>query len=89
MAEVFLLNELLQNLDKIHISKSGEVRIRNDFGLTIDNVLDWCKEKISDQAAIIERIGKSWFVYLGDYMITVDARRYHITGVQKRAAAGK
>lgn len=81
------MNDLLQNMDQIHISKSGEVRIRNDLGLTVDSVIDWCKDQIANQNAVHEQHGKYWFVYLHDCMITVDARKYRIIGVQKRAGA--
>ena len=70
-------NELIENINKIHTTKLGIGRIKQNLGFETDDVVDWCKQQIK-QAGEIIRSGKNWYVYTGDSVITVNAYSYTI-----------
>lgn len=71
-------NELINNLDKLHTTELGVVRIKRNLSLDKDNVVDWCKTKINSSNAVIIRKGKNWYVSVDNYIITVNAYSYTI-----------
>lgn len=73
-----LSNELLNNLDKVHTTELGVVRIKRNLSLDTDNVVEWCKDKIKSSNANITRNGKNWYVNADDCIITVNAYSYTI-----------
>lgn len=76
-------NELLKNLDKLHTTELGVVRIKRNLSLDTDDVADWCKIKISSANAIITRNGKNWYVNADNCIITVNAYSYTIITAHK------
>ncbi len=74
-------NELIFNLEKLHTTDLGVERIRRNIGMNVADVVDWCKEKIKEPGREIVRRGKNWYVRVGDYEITVNARSYTIITV--------
>ena len=71
-------NEVLENLDKLHTTELGVVRIKKNLSLDTDEVVDWCKAKIESPNAIITRNGKNWYIDVDGCMITVNAYSYTI-----------
>lgn len=69
---------LLSNLDKLHTTKMGVDRIKNNLSLNVKDVVSWCKDKISDTECQITRKGKNWYATVGDCIITVNAYSYTI-----------
>lgn len=65
--------ELLNHLDKLHTTELGIVRIKRNLSLDTDDIVEWCKDKISSAHAIITRRGKNWYVTVDDIVITVNA----------------
>ncbi len=65
--------ELLNHLDKLHTTELGVVRIKRNLSLDTDDIVEWCKDKISSAHAIITRRGKNWYVNVDDIVITVNA----------------
>ena len=55
-------NELLENLDRLHTTELGVIRIKKNLSLNVENVIEWCKEKISLSYAEITRKGKNWYI---------------------------
>ncbi len=39
-------NELLENLDRLHTTELGVIRIKRTI-LNVENVIEWCKEKLA------------------------------------------
>lgn len=76
-------NELLMNLDQLHTTELGVGRIKKNLSLDIDEVVDWCREKIQSSHAIISRNGKNWYVNVDGYIITVNAYSYTIITAHK------
>lgn len=79
-----MTNALLENLDRIHTTEMGVDRIRRNMSLGNIDVVSWCKEKILDKNAEIERRGKNWYVQDNDCIITVNASSYTIITVHRR-----
>lgn len=71
-------NSLLDNLDKLHTTELGVGRIKKNLSLDTDEVVKWCKEKISAPHAVITRNGKNWYVHADGCVITVNAYSYTI-----------
>ncbi len=75
--------ELLSHLDKLHTTELGVVRIKRNLSLDTEDVVEWCKDKIRSEYAIITRRGKNWYVNVDDIVITVNAHSYTIITVHR------
>lgn len=73
---------LLANLDKLHTTKLGEIRIQKNLGLS-ENVVSFCKNKIMDKNASINRQGKNWYCEIDGIRITINAYSYTIITAHK------
>ena len=71
-------NELLRNIDKLHTTEMGAVRIKNNLGIDDEDAVEYCKSLTLDQRAEICRKGKNWYVSVEDVVITVNAYSYTI-----------
>lgn len=71
-------NDLIENADKIHTTEMGMERIRKNLALSEGDVVSWCRSKILDESAVIERQGKNWYVRIEGCTITVNAGSYTI-----------
>ena len=68
-------NELVYNINKIHTTKLGIERIKNN--LQIDNdVVDYLKNKIQDKNCIIYKKGKNYYCEIDDIIITINSYNY-------------
>lgn len=79
-------NELMQNLDKLHTTELGAVRIKRNLSLDIkdtDSVVKWCKSRIESDNASIVRNGKNWYINADGCIITVNAYSYTIITAHK------
>ena len=71
-------NELLENLDKLHTTELGVVRIKRNLSLDTENVVEWCRNKINSDNTVITRTGKNWYIDIDTCIITVNAHSYTI-----------
>lgn len=76
-------NELILNLDKLHTTDLGAVRIKRNLSLDVDDVVTWCRSKIQNPNALIIRNGKNWYADIDDCEITVNAYSYTIITAHK------
>jgi hypothetical protein len=74
-----------KNIDKLHTTKLGIGRIKQNLGIETDDIVEWCKEQIK-QADDIFRSGKNWYVHTGDSVITVNAQSDTIITAHKITA---
>lgn len=81
------MNPLIKNIDKVHTTPMGVNRIRINLGLGDQDAVLYCKNRILDPEATIERSGKNWYVFCRDCQITVNAYTYTIITAHKRAYA--
>ncbi len=78
-----MANELLENLDRLHTTELGIIRIKKNLSLNVENVIEWCKEKISLSNAKIIRKGKNWYITIDNCIITVNAYSYTVITAHK------
>lgn len=76
-------NELIKNIYKLHTTEMGANRIKRNLGLTDCDAVDWCRTRIMNNSAVIERQGKNWYVRIDGCIITVNATSYTIITVHK------
>lgn len=49
-----MTSELLENLEKLHTTELGVVRIKRNLGLKTDDVIGWCKNTILSAAKTLK-----------------------------------
>lgn len=49
------MEELFANLEKLHTTELGAMRIERNLSLDTGQAVDWCKSKISAPNAIVTR----------------------------------
>lgn len=72
------MNSLIENIEKLHTTKMGVERIKENLSLEVNDVVEWCKIKIMDERSLIQRRGKNWYVQIDDCEITVNVHSYTI-----------
>ncbi|MDR0321244.1 MAG: DUF3781 domain-containing protein [Treponema sp.] len=77
------MNDLTANLDKIHTTTLGIIRIKKNLELKSNDIVEWCKSKIKNANDII-RNGKNWYVDIGSSIITINAHSYTIITAHKK-----
>ena len=68
---------LLENIDKIHTTKMGIDRIKRNLKIDDDVVL-YCKRKITDDNCNIYKQGKNWYCEIDNIKITINSYSYTI-----------
>ncbi len=73
-----MLETLINNIDKIHTTKLGLKRIKNNLKLNTNNVVEYCKEKILNKNTKIIKQGKNYYCKIDNIIITVNSYSYTI-----------
>jgi hypothetical protein len=76
------MNDLLENICKIHTTDIGIMRIKRNLGIEVINAVNWCKKRIKKADKIIKN-GKNWYIYVWDIIITINANYTIITAHKK------
>lgn len=69
------------NIDKIHTTELGKIRIKRNLNLDIDDVVRYCKDKILDDDSKIYKKGKNWYCEIDNIKITVNSYSFTIITV--------
>ena len=77
------MNELLENLDRVHTTEMGLARIARNLSLDVEDVVGWCKERIEQPQTVVLRKGKNWYVHVDGYELTINAYSYTIITAHK------
>ena len=77
------MNELIKNIDRLHTTELSVIRIKKNLSLKTDNVVEFCREKILDGRAVIEKTGKNWYITIENCRITVNSTSYTIITAHK------
>jgi hypothetical protein len=75
--------ELLNNLDKVHTTEMGVDRIKRNIGVDVEDIVEYCIDKIKQDTAVIERRCKNYYVIVDGIIITVNASSYTIITAHK------
>ncbi len=70
--------EIIGNLEKIHTTELGVMRIKHNLDLEVDDVVAWCRAEIENPDSLITRKGKNWYITTKMCIITVNAHSYTI-----------
>jgi len=76
-------NELILNLDRLHTTELGALRIKRNLGLDIEDIVEWCRRTIDSPGSCITRKGKNWYAKTGDCEITINAHSYTVITAHK------
>lgn len=60
------------HLEKLHTTEMGQVRIKKNLGLEVEDVVKWCQQQLSKKNVQITRKGKNWYAVLDDCIITIN-----------------
>lgn len=72
-----IMNELLSNIYKIHTTKLGLERIKNNLKIN-DDAIEYLKNKIMNKNSIIYQKGKNYYCEIDDIIITINSYNYCI-----------
>ena len=72
------MNDLLMNIDKVHTTKMGMDRIKNNLKLEDIDVVEYCKNKVKDKKCNIYKEGKNWYCKIDNIVITINSYSYTI-----------
>lgn len=75
---------LFNNIDKVHTTEMGIVRIKNNLKLNTNDVVNYCKNKVLDENCSIYKQGKNWYCEIDNIIITINAHRYTIITAHKK-----
>ena len=75
--------ELAALLKNLHTTTMGEERIRRNAAPDEDDVIAWCKERITAPDAVIERRGKNFYITSCGCTLTVNAGSYAVITAHK------
>ena len=74
---------LLENLEKVHTTEMGVDRIKRNIGVDVEDIVEYCVDKIKQDNVVIERKGKNYYVTVDGIIITVNASSYTIITAHK------
>ncbi|WP_302424709.1 DUF3781 domain-containing protein [Holdemanella biformis] len=69
---------LLDNISKVHTTEMGIDRIKKNLKLNINDVVEFCKNKILDKNCNIYKQGKNWYCEINNIKITINSYSYTI-----------
>ena len=73
---------LLNNINKIHTTEMGIMRIKRNLELKTNDVVKWCKNKTLKSNEIYRK-GKNYYVSGKGFIITINAHSYTIITAHK------
>ncbi len=70
--------KLLDNIDKVHTTELGILRIKKNLKLETNDVAQYCQALVLDKRCIITKMGKNWYCEINNIRITINAYSYTI-----------
>lgn len=77
---------LIDNLDRLHTTELGRLRIAKNLGLEPEEVVSWCKSAVEKSESIV-RAGKNYSVKFRDVVVTVNASAFTIITAHRQKKA--
>lgn len=69
---------LIDNLEKIHTTEMGVDRIKKNLKINVEDIVEYCKNKIVDKNCYIFKQGKNWYCEIDNIIITINSYSYTI-----------
>ena len=79
--------ELINNIDKIHTTKLGLIRIKNNLEIYDKNIIEYIKNIIVNKECTIYREGKNYYCEYQNIIITINAYSYTIITAHKKVSS--
>ena len=77
------INELINNIERIHTTELGYLRIKKNLELSTNDIVEWCKKIITNKQCNILRKGKNWYACIDNITITINAHSFTIITAHK------
>jgi len=74
---------LLENLNKLHTTEHWIQRIKRNLSLKTDDVISWCKNRISSHQAKIRKQWKNFYVQFENFIFTINSYSFTIITAHK------
>lgn len=71
-------NILIENIDKVHTTPLGVIRIQRNLKISNSDVVSYCKEKVLSERCHIYKQGKNWYCEVDNIRITINSYNYSI-----------
>lgn len=78
--------EMRGNIERLHTTPLGELRITKNLGLDTDDVIGYCKDVILCGKSRIYRKGKNFYCEKDGTVITVNARSYTVITAHRKGS---
>ena len=72
------MNDLIQNINNLHTTELGVVRIKKNLKIEVNDVVEYLKEKVLNTNAKIYKNGKNWYCEIDGIIITINSYNYSI-----------
>jgi len=76
--------ELINNINKIHTTKLGVSRIKNNLKIEGIDAVSYCKDIVLNKDSIITKKGKNYYCELNDIIITINSYSYTIITAHRK-----
>ena len=70
-------------LENLHTTTLGAERIRRNVSPNAEDIIAWCRARITAPDAVVERRGKNCYITSGGCTLTVNARSYTVITAHK------
>lgn len=74
---------LIQNIEKLHTTELGVTRIKRNLCLSSEDVVKYCKAKITDEKSVVYKQGKNFYCEIDGEIITVNSYSFTIITAHK------
>lgn len=82
------MQNLIQNIDKIHTTQMGLARIIKNIGIYRQNsyseIINFCREIINNPSTKIIIHGKNYYIELNDIILTINRHSFTIITAHKK-----
>ena len=78
------MNLVIDNFEKNQTTDIGIIRIRQNLGLEVSNIVNWYKNETKNLIEIHRKV-KNYYIYDGWCIITIKAHSYTIKIVHKNS----
>lgn len=69
---------LLTNIDKIHTTELGIIRIKKNLKIDVMDVIDYLKNEIIKNDSIVYKNGKNFYCMIDGIIITINSYNYSV-----------
>ena len=76
-------------LENLHTTTLGAERIRRNVSPNAEDIIAWCRARITAPDAVVERRGKNCYITSGGCTLTVNAKSHTVITAHKQGKNGR